>query len=397
MASDKKNKVALVRGDNLGEWEVKLFEGLDNDFEITAFRGFKNVYKYKKLALPIQRLFSSQDNFFLKNIHKYFFGQYKVMYGLEKKLASFDIAHTLELYNFSTTQAVRAKKINKDLKVVVYVADNTFGRFEYNYWPGFKSPPKYWRNKINNIIKENINGTDAFQAVTRQSAELLKDYGAPEEKIRIINPGIVVMPEQELDLKKITWLLEKMVNRRTYLMVSRLTKEKGIYEALYGWRLFLRRVNNKNNNNLLLIFGDGPEKQNLLRLISELGLNDSVLLTPYLDNQLVRFLYKQAWCLILDSLPTSVWQEQFGYVLGEAIVSECPVVAASSGAIPEVVGEAGLLFSPGNAVELANKLIELNDLNLHQQLKNNCRLAKNKFSQEEFVNKIKALYLNLLK
>ena len=45
--------------------------------------------------------------------------------------------------------------------------------------------------------------------------------------------------------------------------------------------------------------------------------------------------------LVLASLPTPFWEEQFGMVLAEAMAAHVPVVAAASGAIPEVVGVVG--------------------------------------------------------
>jgi glycosyltransferase involved in cell wall biosynthesis len=59
---------------------------------------------------------------------------------------------------------------------------------------------------------------------------------------------------------------------------------------------------------------------------------------------------------VLASLPTPFWEEQFGMVLAEAMAAHVPVVAASSGAIPEVVGASGTLFAPGDWRGLADAL-----------------------------------------
>jgi glycosyltransferase involved in cell wall biosynthesis len=47
---------------------------------------------------------------------------------------------------------------------------------------------------------------------------------------------------------------------------------------------------------------------------------------------------------VLPSHTTPVWKEQFGVVLIEAMFSHAAVVGSSSGAIPEVVGDAGVIF-----------------------------------------------------
>jgi glycosyltransferase involved in cell wall biosynthesis len=79
-------------------------------------------------------------------------------------------------------------------------------------------------------------------------------------------------------------------------------------------------------------------------------------------------LYAGASALVLASLPRSgcalypgdiprcFWEEQFGLVLAEAMAAGLPIVAAASGAIPEVVGASGELFAPGDWQQLARRL-----------------------------------------
>jgi glycosyltransferase involved in cell wall biosynthesis len=66
--------------------------------------------------------------------------------------------------------------------------------------------------------------------------------------------------------------------------------------------------------------------------------------------------YRQASCLVLASLPTWHWEEQFGMVLLEAVAAGLPIVASASGAIPEVVPEQAACFNPGDWVGLAGAL-----------------------------------------
>jgi glycosyltransferase involved in cell wall biosynthesis len=64
-----------------------------------------------------------------------------------------------------------------------------------------------------------------------------------------------------------------------------------------------------------------------------------------------------ASCVVLASLPIPTWEEQFGLVLPEALAAGVPIVASSSGAIPEVLrGSGASLFPPGDWLELARLL-----------------------------------------
>jgi glycosyltransferase involved in cell wall biosynthesis len=53
--------------------------------------------------------------------------------------------------------------------------------------------------------------------------------------------------------------------------------------------------------------------------------------------------------LCAPSLTTSRWREQFGRMLIEAFACGVPVVASSSGEIPHVVGDDGLVVPEGDA------------------------------------------------
>ena len=65
--------------------------------------------------------------------------------------------------------------------------------------------------------------------------------------------------------------------------------------------------------------------------------------------------------LVLPSRTTPSWAEQFGHVLIEAMAAGVPVIGSSSGAIPEVIGEAGLVFPEGDAKALRAQLATLFD------------------------------------
>jgi glycosyltransferase involved in cell wall biosynthesis len=68
--------------------------------------------------------------------------------------------------------------------------------------------------------------------------------------------------------------------------------------------------------------------------------------------------FASAACVVLASLPVWHWEEQFGMVLAEALVSGTPVITTRSGVIPDVVGNSATLVDPGDWVGLARELAE---------------------------------------
>jgi glycosyltransferase involved in cell wall biosynthesis len=119
----------------------------------------------------------------------------------------------------------------------------------------------------------------------------------------------------------------------------------------------------------LLIVGNGPEEGRLRAHADELGVGDAVDFHSVPYDEMPR-VYAEASCMVLASLPSAgcslylgddprcFWEEQFGLVLAEAMAAGLPIVTTTSGAIPEVVGEAGEYFAPGDWLHLAAKLAE---------------------------------------
>ncbi len=386
----RKIAVAQIRADGLSDREAKTWEYFPEDIKPTVFTAQKSIYNPSRLPFPTVKLRCGSDGFFSRNIYKYFFGQYKRMFGLEKKLAAFDVAHAVELYNYYTYQAVLAKKLNKNLKVVATAWENSFGRFESNYWPGFKTPPLYWRRQLKKIMDYNKEGVDMFLPVTQDAAGFLSDYGVAEKKIRMITPGIIPAP-----VVNKTNLPPQLDGKEIHLVVNRLVKEKGVYDVLYGWKIYLSKAANPDKK-LLVIVGDGPERTNMLRIVRDWGFNDKIIFIRQLPYNEMLGLYKGSKCLILGSIPNPTWQEQFGYVLAEAICAEVPIISTYCGAIPEVVGEAGLIVPPAHPIALANALLNIDEPSVYAKLKTGCQKEMKKFAVRDYTAKVADVYRSLV-
>jgi len=104
----------------------------------------------------------------------------------------------------------------------------------------------------------------------------------------------------------------------------------------------------------LLIAGSGP-------LEAELARQPHVRLLGALQRRDMDRFWEGIDLLALPSLTTPRWAEQFGRVLVEAMGRGVPVVGSSSGAIPEVIGEAGLIFPEGDTSALAAAIQRVRD------------------------------------
>lgn len=88
--------------------------------------------------------------------------------------------------------------------------------------------------------------------------------------------------------------------------------------------------------------------------LAELALEDSVLITGFVPGALLPALYRAADLFVFPSL-----FEGFGIPVLEAMASGVPVCAADRSSIPEVLGDAGLLFDPDDPDAIAEAMARL--------------------------------------
>tara|TARA_B100001123_G_C15340746_1_gene1034772 strand:- start:3376 stop:4452 length:1077 start_codon:yes stop_codon:yes gene_type:complete len=127
---------------------------------------------------------------------------------------------------------------------------------------------------------------------------------------------------------------------------GRVTRQKGI-------RVLIEALKICGPGFTVRIAGDGP-------LISEFTKNglQPELLGHITADKMPEYL-RTLDALVLPSIPSPRWREQFGRVLVEAMSCGIPVIGSNSGEIPNVVGDAGLITQAGDYKQLATALKSL--------------------------------------
>ena len=109
----------------------------------------------------------------------------------------------------------------------------------------------------------------------------------------------------------------------------------------------------------LRVAGAGPEDAALRRRAASPDLAGRVDFVGGLDVARLAEFYRGVDVVAVPSLTTPSWTEQFGRVVVEAMACGTPVVASDSGALPDLVTDAGVLVPPGDPVALAEALVRV--------------------------------------
>jgi glycosyltransferase involved in cell wall biosynthesis len=241
-----------------------------------------------------------------------------------------------EPYSLATWQALRAaQKLNSAF--IFFTWENLLEKFSFPH---------------NLIRKYVLKKADHAIAGDLEAAQLLKKAGFPSNKISVI-PQYGVNPKlfqkrNESKLKK-----ELKLDGFTVGYIGRLVPEKGVQhllEAFAGLKIPTAH---------LLIVGNGPLRKGLEEKAAKLGIASQIRWVQAVDQPCIPDYINCMDVLVLPSLTTAGWKEQFGRVLIEAQACEVPVIGSNSGAIPEVIGKAGLIYPEGKVEKLRENLQKL--------------------------------------
>lgn len=145
-----------------------------------------------------------------------------------------------------------------------------------------------------------------------------------------------------------------------FVMVRRLVKRTGVLEFV---ALFIKMLetNNLQNNAILTIAGDGPEREKIIELIAKSKFEKNISCVGIISEQKKIELFQRADYNIVPTLKL----EGFGLVIIEAAICGCKSIVTNVGAMPEVIA---YLSHQGHIFELDN---EGPSMNMFKSLKKN--------------------------
>lgn len=221
-------------------------------------------------------------------------------------------------------------------------------KFVFFTWENIPQVYSGWKKRIEEMVYRQsdgaITGNQAGREILRKNGyrhlvEVIPQYG--------VDPNFF----RQLDATKLRQTL-KLGDQFVVGYVGRLLPEKNIGSLLEAMASLPQNVT-------LLLIGNGPERAALEKQSQESGLAARVKFIPAIKYEEMPEYFNSLDVLVLPSVATPKWKEQFGRILVEAMACGVPVVGSRSGEIPNVIGDAGVVFPEGDVNKLSEAIKRL--------------------------------------
>lgn len=355
-------KVAFVRGKFINNFESQNYRFDRKKIEVTGFSSLFPIHS--RLPFPLVRLPSLADfnSRAVKYIANRTIGDMHNLVGIEKYASQFDLFHTADSYYYYSYQLARLRKQNK-IKAFVSTSWETIP---------FNNESTMSKKRIK---YETMKTIDHHITYSKKAKGVLVLEGVPEKKIKIVRLGV--------DRSKFHPAKKSLTHKKlSILFVGRLVDEKGIVDFIE----VLSKIDPKKVD--VNIIGGGP----LRWLAEQKGIEVQQKKYEEMPEE-----YRKADIFVFPSKKTKTWEEQYGMALVEAMASGCSIVAYNTGAIPEILKDAGLLIRPEkkDLARSLTELIEREDLRLN--LSEKAKRQSSYFDSQVTAKEIGTIYYDLIK
>lgn len=200
-------------------------------------------------------------------------------------------------YSFLNMQA----KVSRRLSHIITVSDVS----RKDIGKAFSIPDNRFR-----VVANGIN-TDIFH---------------PLPKVKRLDNHIIVTNSADTPLKGLRYLIEAIASIR------------------------------KNRPVHLTVIGRPKPDGQIKKLVDDIKAGEYITFTGRIEDEVFAHYYAKTTMAVVPSI-----YEGFGLPAGEAMACRVPVISTTGGALPEVVGDAGILVEPGNAKAIEDAIVDLLD------------------------------------
>ena len=242
------------------------------------------------------------------------------------------------------------------------------------------------------FIKKVLVASDFVHVVSNYLKVMVLKFGTPKNKIRVIPNGVDtnVFSPRARDLTK-GFRDRFRVNGPLIISISRLVPKNGLETLIRSFKEVLRKFPDAK----LMLVGKGYLENELRKLSSILGIENSVIFCGYIPHNVIPSYLASANVFV--RVPVS---EGFGIAFIESMACGVPVIGSKIGGIVDIInhGKNGMLVDPNDVKATSEAIIKiLSDNQLAQKLALNGRkTVLSKFNWEGVYGLIKSSYEKLV-
>jgi L-malate glycosyltransferase len=255
-----------------------------------------------------------------------------------------------EPFSLFTFQLLNLKRLIAPEVPVVFFTWNNLSLTSYDYRPSvlYRTLAAYNLPRMQHGLTANLAGIEVLREFGYTKPVTRLGYGVDTSHYASPRPEVAAQIRERLNVERSDVLIG---------YVGRLLHMKGVDLLLEGVATVLRASPDLKLK--VLVLGSGEEEVALQNRAKSLGLQDRVSFVKTVAHREVPDFMHALDILVLPSRRVGMWAEQFGRVLVEAMAAGKIVLGAESGAIPEVIGNAGFVFRENDSEHLAIKLQEI--------------------------------------
>jgi glycosyltransferase involved in cell wall biosynthesis len=254
----------------------------------------------------------------------------------------------------------------------------------------------WWTAYLNLVMPSVVRSAAAIICPSENSKrDIVKAYGVKADKIRVVPQGVDherFHPSARLEQ---AWARKLGIRNGYVLHIGTFSYRKNIPTLLRA--VAELRTRGMWENRQLILAGSqhlslkgGHE---IIDTIRDLDLKDTVVLTGYMPEEHIPGLYAHASMLVMPSI-----YEGFGFPVVEAMAAGTPVVCSDQSSLPEVAGNAALLFPSDDQHALANAIETLlRTPSIREQLRRKGIERASQFTWQRTAEQTIAIYRELAK
>lgn len=203
-------------------------------------------------------------------------------------------------------------------------------------------------------VRKCLQWTDLVLTISESSKQDIIEYLQFDPNRIWVTPLASRYTDQTFRSLQTTFLHHPLLdNDSPYLLfVSTIEPRKNITALIAAFNHLKTR--HKIPHNLFLVGKKGWKYEPVFTAIAESPWRDNIYHLDYLSDQVLPYFYQQADVFVYPS-----HYEGFGLPVLEAMTLGAPVVTSNTSSLPEVVGDAALLVSPEDSIQLADAILNV--------------------------------------